>query len=866
MLKRNNLLRLLKILIPILFIILIGFEGKQELQNIDPSRLLLEMKSITFTKLATMFFLGFIAVATMSLYDLILVKKLNIHIPLLKLFKYSWIANTFNNIFGFGGFTGAGLRGSFYKKYTNDTRSLVSSIVWVTPFLLTGLSILAWLPIFDIVSLARIYSNHPWIFYLICGMALYLPGYLVVLYFTRKKGHGSSWSKWNNYAILASLVEWLFAAILLWGISHVLGSSVPFRFILGVFLAAAATGTISLVPGGLGSFDLMMLIGMHYYGVDEHLILMILLFYRVFYYLVPFIIGLIFASTEAAIYTKSLLLNSKFGPFLTRYNYIPEKYLSNLSHWALAILVFFSGIILLVSAATPGVLVRMKFAEKLLSVPILHLSHQLSVTAGISLLLLSRSIQLKVKNAYQLTYFILIVGAIFTFSKGFDFEEAFFLIGIALLLKGSKKRFYREGHPLSFRAFLIMSALMIGSMLTYISIGYLDQPYAKIRVPMQIKDLLVKQPTDLLFSAVIGFVFAIIFNLLGFRFLAGKTEPLQLKVGDLNEFLKNHKGNELTHLGFLGDKQFFWSENFDVVMLFSKVSDKLVVLGDPIGNPASFPKAIDELQQYADIKGLTPVFYQVKKEWLPLYHEYGYQFFKLGEEAYVDLDEFNLTGKKKATLRAIKNKFIREEYMFQIIEPPFSEEFITNLKIISDEWLGKRMEKGFSLGFFDPNYIQKAPVAILTAPNGSILAFVTIMPSYDKNNTISIDLMRHLNKVPNGAMDMIMISLMQYGKEQGYKWFNLGMAPLSNVGKNKHAFFDEKVASKIYEHGNYFYQFEGVRKYKEKFASRWEPKYLAFRKRTSLPITMLQLLKLISKAQKKGTEGGAEGGAEGRFS
>ncbi len=395
-----------------------------------------------------------------------------------------------------------------------------------------------------------------------------------------------------------------------------------------------------------------------------------------------------------------------------------------------------------------------------------------------------------------------------------------------------------------------MGILTLGAVIFYISIGFFDQPFEKLRLPASLKNILVKKPDELLVTAAIAVILASLFNVIGFKLLSKKEKPIQ-NTEDLSPFLMNHKGNVLTHLAFMKDKELFWSKEKDVFMMYSIQADKLVVLGDPIGVPASFSKAIEELRQFADVKGLTPIFYQVEKEGLPFYHENGYQFFKLGEEAYVNLEDFTLSGKKKASLRAVKNRFEREGYIFQVNEPPFSDSFINELEKVSADWLGKRKEKGFSLGFFDPDYISKAPVATLKNDDGTIIAFATIMPVYDQNETISVDLMRHLKAVPNGTMDMIFLSIMLYAKEKDYKWFNLGMAPLSNVGQNKYSFWDEKIAASIYKHGHYFYQFKGIRKYKEKFASRWEPKYLAFSSRSSLPVTMLQLSLLIKRRMPK---------------
>jgi phosphatidylglycerol lysyltransferase len=847
MIKRKHILQLLKILLPIAIIIFIYLQGRKELMGIDPSTLLIELHSNTWEQILLMVLLGVVANFSLMLYDFIFIRQLSVQLPFTRILKISWIANSINNVIGFGGVAGASLRAILFKKYTGiSNNDLMSKIVWITPLMLSGLSVLAWLPLFSMVPIEPLYNVHEWLRYAIWGMAAYLPIYTFFLLIKRRKRLELEFS----LTILASLIEWLFAAIALWGITYILGNHVPFPIILAIFIPSAIAGVISLVPGGFGSFDLMVVFGMAYYGISDNDILVILLFYRICYYLVPFVIGLVLASTEAVSHTRTILEQNKdiFGYRILRA--VPNYVVTNLSYWALSILIFLSGILLLMSAAMPGTVGRIYFAQELLSSHLIYLSNQLSVTAGFSLLMLSRSIQLKVKEAYLLTYVVLIAGAFFTFSKGFDFEEALILLGITALLRLSKKQFYRKRQPLSLHAFFTMSALTIGSLVSYISIGYFEQPFEKLHIPKIIKELLIKEPTELLITAIIGLILALLFNFLGFKLLAPKSVPFEEEnLAKLESFLTEYSGNVLTHLAFLKDKKFFWSKDEDVFMMYGTMSDKLVVLGDPIGSKASFQKAIKELDQYADSYGLTPIFYQVNKEMLPFYHENGYQFFKLGEEAYVDLNEFSLVGKKRASLRAVKNKFDREGYTFSVNLPPFQHDFLEKLSHISHEWLNHRKEKGFSLGFFDYEYLQRAPIAILNNPDGEPIAFASLMPVYDKE-TISIDLMRYKKNLPNGTMDMIFLSLMEYAKEQNYQWFNLGMAPLANVGKNNKSFFDEKVAALIYQYGHSFYAFEGVRKYKEKFTTRWEPKYLAFRGRTSLPITMFKLSLLIGRKKR----------------
>ena len=79
---------------------------------------------------------------------------------------------------------------------------------------------------------------------------------------------------------------------------------------------------------------------------------------------------------------------------------------------------------------------------------------------------------------------------------------------------------------------------------------------------------------------------------------------------------------------------------------------------------------------------------------------------------------------------------------FEIIKPPFTHELLNELKEVSDDWLQGRREKGFSLGFFNEDYLNKAEIAILKDNASQNIAFTSLMPVYDNNKSISVDLMR----------------------------------------------------------------------------------------------------------------------------
>lgn len=320
-----------------------------------------------------------------------------------------------------------------------------------------------------------------------------------------------------------------------------------------------------------------------------------------------------------------------------------------------------------------------------------------------------------------------------------------------------------------------------------------------------------------------------------------------LHTDQLISFLKEKGGNHVSHLIFLQDKEIFWTREKSVLIVYKQIANKLIALGDPIGEESQIKDAIKEFCEYSKEIGLKPVFYQISPRYMQYYHDSGYRFLKLGEEGLVNLQQFSLEGKQGAKLRTRLNKFTKNAYTFRVVNPPYSNSLLSEIKNVSDSWLGSQKEKGFSVVSFSEDYVSRFPVALLYDPDGRIIAFATLATDY--KSTITIDLMRKAADCPHGTMDVLFIHIFNWAKNNGYETCSLGMTPLSNVGSCKHSFTSEKLIRLAYLYGNSLYNFKGLKEFKNKFTSSWEPKYLAYKK-TSLPITCFQLLLLINYKNK----------------
>ena len=87
---------------------------------------------------------------------------------------------------------------------------------------------------------------------------------------------------------------------------------------------------------------------------------------------------------------------------------------------------------------------------------------------------------------------------------------------------------------------------------------------------------------------------------------------------------------------------------------------------------------------------------------------------------------------------------------------------------------------------------------------------------------------------------------MLYGKSSEYRSFNLGMAPLASVGEHRGARIGERLAGLLFRRGDHWYNFQGVRFYKQKFDPEWKPRYMAYQSALEWPVALANVSALIA--------------------
>ena len=253
-----------------------------------------------------------------------------------------------------------------------------------------------------------------------------------------------------------------------------------------------------------------------------------------------------------------------------------------------------------------------------------------------------------------------------------------------------------------------------------------------------------------------------------------------------------------------------------------------------------------QFAEAADHAGVRAVFYGVTPDLLGTYLDLGLAILKTGEVARLDLQKFSLAGSAREDFRYADKRARREGLEFSIVPQPDVAPLIPELQAVSDAWLARKAghEKGFSLGRFDAEYISAFDCAVIRK-DGEIVAFANLWRSKDKNE-LSVDLMRYRPGVSRVLMDALFARILLYGKAENYRWFNLGAAPLAGLADHPLASTWNRLGAFIYRRGEEFYNFEGLRAYKQKFDPVWTPQYMACPNGLAMPQVLLDVTNLIS--------------------
>ncbi len=820
----------------------------REIANLHIRDIFRELRSIPTINIVTALLITALSYWVLSFYDFLGLRYVRKTMRYSRMVFTSFIAYAFGHNLGLAAFTGAAIRLRLYASAgltgidvvtVQGFCSLTSGIGLAT---LGGLSLLLEpQQLHEAVHLPLWWTR-------IVGTALLclVAAYAIASVFARRPLEFRGWQlriprpSISFPQIVLGLVDLGIASTVLYVLLPD-NANISYLAFLGAYAAAVTAGIVSHVPGGIGVFETVIILAIPQVPAGQ--LLGSMLVYRGVYYLVPLAVAaLLFGLKELEARRSSI----------ARAHELMSLYLAPVVPQVAGTLIFISGAVLLVSGATPAIDTRLDALYRILPLGVVELSHLAGSAIGVALIVLARALFRRVQVAYHISFWLLVAGIVASLLKGLDFEEGIILAIVLGVLTLGKRAFYRPTSILEERftpAWAASVAGVIAAAIWIVMLAYRHVDYSRelwwtfafdANAPRALRATLV---------VVLLATTFLLLNLLQ----PARPEPAVANEEDLERARKiiNHADQTIANAALSGDKRLLFNDAGDAFVMYQVNGRSWIALGDPIGPRQKCEELVWRFRELSDRHGGRTVFYQARGERLPLYVDLGLAALKIGEEARVPLQEFSLDGPARAGLRSDHRRAVRGGASFEIVMPEQVPPLLPALRRISDAWLAEKStaEKRFSVGAFTEKYVANFPIALVRT-EGSPSAFANLWPTGTKDE-LSIDLMRFGPDAPRSAMDYLFIELMLWARAQGYKWFNLGMAPLAGLERHPLAPAWHRVGNFVFRHGEHFYNFEGLRRYKGKFDPVWEPRYLVAPGGVALPRILVDVSVLIAGGMKE---------------
>jgi phosphatidylglycerol lysyltransferase len=510
--------------------------------------------------------------------------------------------------------------------------------------------------------------------------------------------------------------------------------------------------------------------------------------------------------------------------------------------WVLAIAVAAAGVMLLFSGATPSDPMRFLWLARYTPMILIEISHFLSSIIGGVLILVAFGLSRRLDAAWVASMLLLPIAAALALTKGFDWEESALLAGVFIALTPFREAFPRAARLTRMEitpgwmvsAVAAMTGAAIVGWWSFSNVDYGGKTFLGAIFNPDADAARAVRSSAAAAVLLLGFGLWRLVATPATPKVAGDDDPEFLRVRSI---LASAEAAEPGHnLALLGDKRFLFSESGHSFLMFGVRGRSWIAMGSPVGRREERDELFWRFRVLADAHAARPGFYGLGPDDLPELVDLGFSIQKIGESAAVPLASFSMEGRRRGNLRRSWRKTGEEGATFEVLAPGEACAAMDELKVVSDAWLAHHSgdEKTFSLGHFDPAYVAEFPVAIARV-EGRIVAFATLWTTA-RRSSFSIDLMRYADDAPKDIMDFLFVELIAWGQAEGYQAFDFGMAPLAGLEDRPLAPIMSRVGRLLFERGEDIYNFQGVRRYKDKYDPIWAPRYMAAARKWAIPI------------------------------
>jgi lysyl-tRNA synthetase class 2 len=273
---------------------------------------------------------------------------------------------------------------------------------------------------------------------------------------------------------------------------------------------------------------------------------------------------------------------------------------------------------------------------------------------------------------------------------------------------------------------------------------------------------------------------------------------------------------------------------------FRAIGSVSLASGNPVGDPAYWPDAIDRWREDARRRGLSLAVMGAGPEGAVRYAEAGLTLLDIGDEAIVDMAHFSLGGPAMKSVRQSVSRLERRGYTTRVIRHAhLTEADFAGLDRAAGHWRGDGGdERGFSMALgrlADPLDGQCVLVEARDG-DGALRGFLSFVPW--GRTGLSLDLMRRDPTADNGLVELMVASLAAHAPA-------IGVGPVSlNFAMFREAFergaqIGAGPVARLWRQGLLLasrnWQLESLYRSNAKYLPDWQSRFMGFQYASDLP-------------------------------
>lgn len=307
--------------------------------------------------------------------------------------------------------------------------------------------------------------------------------------------------------------------------------------------------------------------------------------------------------------------------------------------------------------------------------------------------------------------------------------------------------------------------------------------------------------------------------------------------------LQSGERDSLGYFATRRDKAVVFSPDNEAAIAYRVVNGVSLASGDPLGDPAAWPGAIQRWLAEARTYGWSPAVLSAGEEAAHAYVDAGLRALAMGDEAIIDVADFTLEGRTMRPVRQAVTRAQRAGYHAEVVRHgDLAPQALAEYVRLAEKWRGAQTERGFSmaLGRLGDPADARCVMVIARDSDGAVRGLLSFVPWGVRG--VSLDLMRRDPESVNGLMEFMVHALVDACGDLGVHHISLNFAMFREIFSDAERVGAGPVlrlTNALLTAASRFWQLESLYQSNEKYLPRWSPRLICYDRGTSLAQVLL---------------------------